>query len=222
MAKQRLTQIEQEALRVRSDVATDASDCRQRARVRHQRKDPQHSACDPRQVRGDGVEGSKLDRLSDRAANAERTRQNRAVAAGPGQPGEAEQRRANRARQPTGDRQRHLEGRLKDQMRRTRHASMPRPANRLPAAGPQQEPMPGGHRPRSCTAPEPDFRDSGGYQPTRAFAESRNTAATALSWEDAEGRIPGCSHHQKRGYSTVTDLARFRGWSTSVPITTAV
>src|ERR1700722_20362731 len=69
MAKQRLAQIEQEHCGRGSDVANDLTTeidltDRQTSASLTPAKHPQHPACDPRQVRG---EGSKPDQLSDRA-----------------------------------------------------------------------------------------------------------------------------------------------------------
>ena len=51
----------------------------------------------------------------------------------------------------------------------------------------------------------------------RARLENAINLYRALGW-----RAPGGAHIVLTGYSTVTLLARFRGWSTSVPLSTAM
>ena len=62
-----------------------------------------------------------------------------------------------------------------------------------------------------------DPKDKGkGYQVSKGKDEVEQNIPIQKLW-NKKGNLPPLHHH-----STVTDLARFRGWSTSVPFSTAV
>jgi hypothetical protein len=52
-----------------------------------------------------------------------------------------------------------------------------------------------------------------------AYVDSPSIRSAMTSWQPPN---PESATFSQNAYSTVTDLARLRGWSTSVPITTAV